>query len=85
MEPIDFRTLGLAGSLRRASFHRGIIRVAHEVAAAGAEIVAVTTDLTRQKFRDTNLLDRSHIVDDPHTLPTVVRRLVSARGQAMDA
>ena len=28
--------------------------------AAGMEIVAVTTDLTRQKVRDTNLLDRSH-------------------------
>ncbi len=53
--------------------------------AAGAEIVAVTTDLTRQKFRDTNLLDRSHIVDDPRTLPKVVRHLISARAQAMDA
>ena len=85
MEHKDFRILGLAGSLRRASFHRGIIRMAHEVAAAGAEIVAVTTDLTRQKFRDTNLLDRSHIVDDPRMLPRVVRHLISARGQAMDA
>ena len=52
--------------------------------AAGAEIVAVTTDLTRQKFRDTNLLIRSHIVDDPRTLPTVVRRLISVRGQPLD-
>jgi beta-phosphoglucomutase-like phosphatase (HAD superfamily) len=51
---------------------------------AGMEIVAVTTDLTRQKFRDTNLLDRSHIVDDPRTLPAVVRRLVSAHGQPLD-
>jgi beta-phosphoglucomutase-like phosphatase (HAD superfamily) len=49
--------------------------------AAGAEIVAVTTDLTRQKFRDTNLLDCSHIVDDPCTLPKVVRHLISARGR----
>src|SRR3712207_148211 len=32
MEPKDFRILGLAGSLRRASFHRGIVRAAHEVA-----------------------------------------------------
>ena len=53
--------------------------------AAGAEIVAVTTDLTRQKFRDTTLLDRSHIVDDPRTLPEVVRHLINARGQSMDA
>jgi beta-phosphoglucomutase len=52
--------------------------------AAGAEIVAVTTDLTRQKFRDTNLLDRSHIVDDPCTLPKVVRRLISVHGQPLD-
>jgi HAD superfamily hydrolase (TIGR01509 family) len=49
--------------------------------AAGTEIVAVTTDLTRQKFRDTNLLDRSHVVDDPRALPRVVRRLISAHGQ----
>jgi NAD(P)H-dependent FMN reductase len=27
----DFRILGLAGSLRRASIHRGILRAAHEV------------------------------------------------------
>jgi beta-phosphoglucomutase len=52
--------------------------------AAGAEIVAVTTDLTRQRFRDTNLLDRSHIVDDPRTLPEVVRRLISAHGPLPD-
>jgi chromate reductase, NAD(P)H dehydrogenase (quinone) len=32
MEHKDFRILGLAGSLRRASFHRGILRAAHEVA-----------------------------------------------------
>ena len=49
--------------------------------AAGTEIVAVTTELTRQKFRDTDLLDRCHVVDDPRTLPEVVRRLVRARGR----
>ena len=32
MEHKDFRILGLAASLRRASFHRGIVRAAHEVA-----------------------------------------------------
>jgi NAD(P)H-dependent FMN reductase len=32
MEHKHFRILGLAGSLRRASFHRGIVRAAHEVA-----------------------------------------------------
>jgi beta-phosphoglucomutase len=46
--------------------------------AARMEVVAVTTDLTRHKFRDSNLLDRSHIVDDPRTLPAVVRRIISA-------
>ena len=43
--------------------------------AAGAEAIAVTTDLTRQKFRDSELLDRSHVVDDPLDLPALVRRL----------
>jgi beta-phosphoglucomutase len=51
--------------------------------AAGTEIAAVTTDLTRQKFRDTHLLDRSHVVDDPRTLPTVVRHLISVHGQPL--
>ena len=32
MEHRDFRILGLAGGLRRASLHRGIVRAAHEVA-----------------------------------------------------
>ena len=32
MDHRDFRILGLAGSLRRASVHRGIVRAAHEVA-----------------------------------------------------
>lgn len=49
--------------------------------AAGTEVVAVTTDLTRQKFRDNNLLDRCNVVDDPRTLPAVVRHLVSVRGE----
>ena len=50
--------------------------------AAGAEIIAVTTDLTRQKFRDTNLLDRSHTLDDARTLPAVVHHL-GAHGQPL--
>jgi hypothetical protein len=36
---------------------------------------------SRQKFRDTNLLDRNHVVDDPRTLPEVVRRLISVHGK----
>lgn len=43
--------------------------------AAGAQAIAVTADLTRRKFRDSELLDRSHVVDDPRTLPALVRRL----------
>jgi HAD superfamily hydrolase (TIGR01509 family) len=50
--------------------------------AAGAAVIAVTTRLTRQKFRDDpGLLDRSHIVDDPRTLPEVVHRLIGAVGK----
>jgi beta-phosphoglucomutase len=47
--------------------------------AAGMDVIAVTTELTRQKFRDTDLLDRSRIVDDPRTLPAVVRRRIETR------
>jgi beta-phosphoglucomutase len=43
--------------------------------AAGAQAIAVTTDLTRQKFRDADVLDRSHVVDDPQDLPVLVRHL----------
>jgi beta-phosphoglucomutase len=49
--------------------------------AARMEVIAVTTRLTRQKFRDTDLLDRSHVVDDPRTLPEVVQRLIGAAGK----
>lgn len=48
--------------------------------AAGAQAIAVTTDLTRKKFRDTDLLDRSHVVDDPRTLPALIRRLTDSGG-----
>jgi beta-phosphoglucomutase len=47
--------------------------------AAGAQAIAVTTDLTRQKFRDTRILDRSHVVDDPRDLPALVQRLTGGR------
>jgi beta-phosphoglucomutase len=48
--------------------------------AADMEAIAVTTELTRQKFRDTDLLDRRWVVDDPRMLPTVVRRRLSSDG-----
>ena len=43
--------------------------------------MAVTTDLSRQKVRETNLLDRSHFVDDPPTPPAMVRHHIRAQGQ----
>jgi beta-phosphoglucomutase len=48
--------------------------------AANMEAIAVTTELTRQKFRDTDLLDRRWVVDDPRTLSTVLRRRLSPDG-----
>jgi beta-phosphoglucomutase-like phosphatase (HAD superfamily) len=49
--------------------------------SAGMEVIAVTTRLTRQKFRDNDLLDRSHVADDPRTRPEVVHRLIGAAGK----
>src|SRR5215210_4318403 len=46
--------------------------------AAGMDVIAITTELTRQKSRDTDLLDRSRVVDHPRTLPTIVRRRMEA-------
>ncbi|MDQ3864032.1 MAG: HAD family phosphatase [Actinomycetota bacterium] len=46
--------------------------------AAGAQAIAVTTDLTRKKFREAEILDRSHVVDDPRALPALVRRLTGS-------
>ena len=34
----DFKILGLGGSLRRASFHRGLIRAARELAPDGVTV-----------------------------------------------
>ncbi len=50
--------------------------------AAGMEVIAVTTVLTRQKFRDTSLLSRCRVVYDPRDLPVVVRRVISDYGKA---
>ena len=48
--------------------------------AAGMEVIAVTTALTRRKFRETGLLNRCRVVYDPRDLPTVVRRVISDYG-----
>ena len=54
--------------------------------AAGTAVVAVTTALTREAFRETDVLDRRWVVDDPKDLPRVVRRRIEAqeRGQHGD-
>jgi beta-phosphoglucomutase-like phosphatase (HAD superfamily) len=49
--------------------------------AAGMDVIAVITELTRQKFRDTDLLDRSRVVEDPLSLPAVVRRRIEVHRQ----
>jgi beta-phosphoglucomutase len=48
--------------------------------AAGAQAIAVTTDLTRRRFREAEVLDRSHVVDDPRTLQALVRALTGPTG-----
>jgi beta-phosphoglucomutase len=53
--------------------------------AAGMEVIAVTTDLTRQKFRDSDLLDRCRVVYDPRDLPEAVRHVISNYGEAPGA
>src|SRR5438105_1890059 len=40
MTEVRFEVLGIAGSLRRASYNRGLIRAAREVAPQGMEISA---------------------------------------------
>lgn len=50
--------------------------------AAGMNVIAVTTPLTRAKFRDTTLLSRCWVVDDPATLPDVVQARITAHEQA---
>jgi beta-phosphoglucomutase-like phosphatase (HAD superfamily) len=48
--------------------------------AAGMKVIAVTTDLTRQKFEDTDLRDRCQVVDDPRELSNAVRRVIPEYG-----
>jgi beta-phosphoglucomutase len=48
--------------------------------AAGMKVIAVPTDLTRQKFEDTDLRDRCQVVDDPHELPAAVRSVIPEYG-----
>ncbi len=51
--------------------------------AAGMEVIAVTTPFTRAAFRARRILDPRWVVDDPETLPSVVReRLESHQREA---
>ena len=56
MEHEDFRILGLAASLRRASFHRGIVRAAHEVAPEWMSCEGF--DLARIPYFDQDIEDQ---------------------------
>lgn len=44
--------------------------------AARMPVVAVPTELTKPKFRDSEVLDPRWVVDDPEELPDVVRRRI---------
>ena len=56
MDHRDFRILGLAGSLRRSSVHRGIVRAAHEVAPEWMSCESF--DLARIPYFNQDLEDR---------------------------
>ena len=58
MDYRDFRILGLAGSLRRASVHRGILRAAHEVAPE--QMSCESFDLARIPYFNQDLEDRAN-------------------------
>jgi len=54
----DFRILGFAASLRRASFHRGIVRAAHEVATEWMSCEGF--DLARIPYFNQDIEDQGH-------------------------
>ena len=58
MEHKDFRILGLAASLRQASFHRGILRAAHEVAPEW--MICESFDLARIPYFNQDLEDEGN-------------------------
>ena len=45
--------------------------------AAGMNVIAVSTPLTRQRLHESGLLPPQHIVDDPELLPTVVAHVLA--------
>jgi chromate reductase len=58
MDHRDFRILGLAGSLRRASVHRVILRAAHEVAPE--QMSCESFDLARIPYFNQDLEDQAN-------------------------
>src|ERR687893_614442 len=58
MDHKDFRILGLAASLRQASFHRGILRAAHEVAPEW--IICESFDLARIPYFNQDVEDQGN-------------------------
>jgi chromate reductase len=72
MDPRPLRILGIAGSLRRASFNRGLLRAAIEVAPAG--ITVTTHDL-----HDLPMFDADVEADgDPASVVALKRAIASA-------
>jgi beta-phosphoglucomutase-like phosphatase (HAD superfamily) len=45
--------------------------------AAGMNVVAVSTPLTRQRLYESGLLPPQHIMDNPEQLPTVVAYVIA--------
>jgi beta-phosphoglucomutase-like phosphatase (HAD superfamily) len=45
--------------------------------AAGMNVVAVSTPLTRQRLYESGLLPPQHIMDNPELLPTVVAHVIA--------
>ena len=45
-----FRILGLAGSLRRVCLHRGVVRVAHEVAPEWMNWMTIASWATKKRL-----------------------------------
>jgi chromate reductase len=58
MDHEHFRILGLSGSLRRASFHRGILRAAHEVAPEWMSCESF--DLARMPYFNQDVEDQGY-------------------------
>ena len=44
--------------------------------AAGMHVIAVTTPYTREQFRNTDILNRRFVVDDPTLLPDAVKQIL---------